>query len=166
MNPMDNGKWKMENGKKRSGRVALFVLVFTFAICHLPFAMNGRSAAFAKPTQEDVFKSIQSNVDESVDGGKVLAVLAVGVGLAIVLTLFSRRQKREATPKALNHQGKLIREMMKTAGLKANEVRQLKVLADEMAAAGQPLESSLTLMLCPSLMKKSGQQAAGSGQSV
>jgi hypothetical protein len=163
---MENGKWKMENGKKRSGRLALIVLVFTFSIFDgsaalttgFPFSMNARSAAFGKPTQEDVFKSIQNNVDESVDGGKVLAVLAIGVGLAIVLTLFSRRQKREATPKALNHQGKLLREMMKTAGLRANEVRQLKVLADEMAAAGQPLESSLTLMLCPSLIKKSGQK--------
>jgi hypothetical protein len=160
---MENGKRKMENGRRGRVRIALFGLVFTFSILHLPFSMNADSA-FAKPTQEEVFKSIQKSENESVDGGKVLAVLAAAAGLAIVLTLFSRRQKREAVPKALNHQGKLMREMMKTAGLKTNEVRQLKLLADELAAAGEPLDSPLTLMLCPSLLKQSGQLAAGGGQ--
>jgi uncharacterized protein YneF (UPF0154 family) len=160
---MENGKWKMVNGKRERGRITLFALVFTFSIFHFPFSMNADSA-LASPTQEDVFKSIQNSENESVDGGKVLAVLAIAVGLVIVLTLFSRRQKREAVPKALNHQGKLMREMMKTAGLKSSEVRQLKALADEIAAAGEPLESPLTLMLCPSLIRKSGQQAASSGQ--
>jgi hypothetical protein len=159
---MENGKWKMENGKMK--RTALCVLVFTFSIFHFPFSMNAGSAAFATPTQEEVFKSIQNSENESVDGGKLVAVLAVGAGLAIVLTLFSRRQKREAVPKALNHQGKLLREMMKTAGLKTSEIRQLKALADEIAAAGEPLDNPLTLMLCPSLVENSRQQAAGNGQ--
>ena len=116
--------------------------------------MNAGSAAFASPTQDEVFKSIQQSENETVDGGKVLAVLAAGVGLAIVLTLFSRRQKREAIPKPLNHQGKLMRELMKTAGLKSGEVRQIKALADEIAAEGEPLDSAITLLLCPSLLKK------------
>jgi hypothetical protein len=153
---MENGKWKMENGKRHSTQITLFALIFTFSILHLPFSMN-TGTAFASPTQEEVFRSIQNSENESVDGGKVLAVLAVGVGLAIVLTLFSRRQKREAAPKALNHQGKLMREMMKTAGLKANEIRQLKALADEITAGGETLDNPLTLMLCPSLLQKSRQ---------
>src|ERR1700753_503825 len=115
---MENGKLKIENGKRGVRSRALFVFIFTFSIFHLPFSMTTRSAAFAAPTQDEVFKNIQNGVDGSVDGGKVLAVLAIGVGLAIVLTLFNRREKRDATPKALNHQGKLLREMMKTAGLK------------------------------------------------
>ena len=168
---MENGKpvvsevepWKMENGQKRRGGTVLFALVFTFSIFHFPFSMNA-DPAFASPTQEEVFKSIQNSENESVDGGKLLAVLAVGVGLAIVLTLFSRRQKREAVPKALNHQGKLLREMMKAAGLKTSEIRQLKALAEEVAAVSEPLDNPLTLMLCPSLVQSSRQQAAGSGQ--
>jgi hypothetical protein len=157
---MENGKWKtcgersrtMENGQRGRGRIALLALVFTFTILHLPFSMNA-DPALASPTQEEVFKSIQNSENESVDGGKLLAVLAVGVGLAIVLTLFNRRQKREAVPKALNHQGRLLREMMKSAGLKSSEVRQLKALADEIAAVAEPLENPLTLMLCPSLVQ-------------
>ncbi len=109
---------------------------------------------YANPSQEDVFKSIQSNMDGSVDGGKVLAFLAVGAGIVIVLVLFNRRQKREAAPRALNHQGKLLRELMKTAGLKPAEARQLKLLADGLAEKGEPLESAITLLLCPSLMQR------------
>jgi hypothetical protein len=120
--------------------------------------------ASAGPTQEDVFKSINENVGQTVDGTKVLAVLAAGAGIVIILVLFNRRQVREAIPRPLNHQGKLMREMMKTAGLKPAEARQLKVLADQLAAAGEPLESPITLMLCPSLMQRArGEDAAEQG---
>jgi len=108
----------------------------------------------ANPTQEDVFKSINQSVDSTVDGTKLLAVLAAGVGIVIILVLFNKRQVREATPRPLNHQGKLMRELMKTAGLKSGEARQLKTLADGLEAAGEPLESPVTLMLCPSLMQR------------
>ncbi len=149
---MENRKWKTENGKRGRGgaRKSFAVLLLTFAICHLPFALS----ASANPTQQDVFKSINENVGQSVDGRKVLAVLALAVGIVIVLVLFNRRQTRQAVPTALNHQGKLLREMMKTAGLKPAEARQLKVLADQAAAAGEPVESPITLLLCPSLMKR------------
>jgi hypothetical protein len=147
---------KIHNKTRRPRHYVLAAVVFTFSIFHFPFSLTADSAAFAAPTQDEVFKSIQNSENESVDGGKILAVLAAGVGLAIVLTLFSRRQKREAIPKPLNHQGKLLRELMKTAGLNSGEARQLKALADEMASNGEPLDSSITLLLCPSLLKKTG----------
>jgi hypothetical protein len=142
----------MENGKRaqRQRRRFVIAVLFTFAIFHLPFSMP----ASAGPTQEDVFKSINENVGSSVDGGKVLAILAAAAGIVIILVLFNRRQTREAVPQALNHQGKLLREIMKTAGLKPAEARQLKVLADQAASAGEPVENPITLLLCPSVMKK------------
>jgi len=39
--------------------------------------------AQANPTQEDVFKSIQSNVNDQVDGRKVLAFFAAAAGLVV-----------------------------------------------------------------------------------
>jgi hypothetical protein len=115
--------------------------------------------AFADPTQEDVFRSISDNVDGTVDGRKVLAVLAAAVAVVIILVVFSKRQKRQTLPKPLNHTGKLLRELTKTAGLKPGQARQLKEMLEELNAAGTEVESPVTLMLCPSLMKKSGTAA-------
>src|SRR5206468_5769422 len=114
-------KWKMVNGKTRSRRrrARIGILLFTFSIFHFPFAMP----ASANPTQEEVFKSINENVGQTVDGTKVLAIVAAIAGLVIILVLFNRRQTREAVPTALNHQGKLLRELMKNAGLNPAEAR-------------------------------------------
>jgi len=112
------------------------------------------SNAQANPSQDEVFKSISSSVDGNTDGGKVLAVVACIAGAFGVMVWLSKREKRVAVPRALNHQGRLMREIIKTAGLKPSEARRLKSLAEELSEKGQPLESPITLMLCPSLMKK------------
>ena len=150
---MANGKWKMENGearRRKGSHCRLIAALITFAIFLFPFSMP----AFAGPTQEDVFKSINENVGASADGGKLLAFLAAGVGVAIILVLFNRRQTRAAVPQPLNHQGKLLREIIKTTGMRPEDGRRLKALADQMGDAGTPLESPVTLLLCPSLLKK------------
>jgi hypothetical protein len=150
---MANGKWKMGNVRSEFGRARrrlLFVFVLTFSIFHFPFAMP----ASAAPTQDDVFRSINENVGRSADGGKVLAILAAGAGLVILLVLFNRRQTRAAVPQPLNHQGKLLREIIKTAGLRPEQARQLKVLTEQCNAAGTHIESPVTLLLCPSLLRE------------
>jgi hypothetical protein len=43
---------------------------------------------------------------------------------------------------------------MKSAGLKTAQIRQLKALRDELAEQDQPVENLVTLLLCPSLIKK------------
>jgi hypothetical protein len=108
----------------------------------------------ANPTQEDVFKSIQNNEKDTIDGRKLLAVLAAGAGLAIIIVLINNRQQQRELPKTLNHQGKLLRELMKSAGLKNAQLRQLKQLSNELADKGQPVDNLVTLLLCPSLIKK------------
>jgi len=112
------------------------------------------SVAHADPTQEEVFKSISNSVDGKTDGGKVLAVVSCIIGAFGLMVWLSKREKRVTTPRALNHQGRLMREIIKTAGLKPSEARRLKALAEELGDKGEPLESPITLMLCPSLMKK------------
>jgi hypothetical protein len=43
---MANGKWQMANGRTKPARLALLI-VFTFTICHFPFAMTPPSASAA-----------------------------------------------------------------------------------------------------------------------
>jgi hypothetical protein len=144
---------KAQSADRNQVRRRLRILCLCSALCALSSALPALPA-FAGPTQEDVFKSINENVGASADGGKLLAFLAAGVGVAIILVLFNRRQTRAAAPQPLNHQGKLLREIIKTTGMRPEDGRRLKVLADQMGDAGTPLESPVTLLLCPSLLKK------------
>lgn len=107
------------------------------------------SRVLAAPTQEDVFRSIHHNVTTGPESGKLIAVLFGGAAVAILLVLFSHRAKRQAAPKALNHQGKLLKEMQKSLSLKSAEVKRLKALAEQ-----KQCSSPLTLLLCPSLLPR------------
>jgi hypothetical protein len=123
----------------------LFLLASGFWLLASP------SPAPAQPTQEEVFQSIKDNVGPSqTDYSKLLPYFLAGLGLVILLVLVSQRKRQEtATPKPLNHQGKLLREVLKTVPLRAAELKQLRMLAD---AREERLASPLTLLLCPSLL--------------
>ena len=112
------------------------------------------SVAHAKPSQDEVFKSISSNMDQSVDGTKVLAFFAAAAGLVIVLVVVNRRRQIQAAPKALNNPSKLLKELSKTAGLKSGQVKQLKVLGEDLSARNEGVENLVTLLLCPSLIQQ------------
>jgi len=135
----------MANGKKQAGWAFL-----ALALCHLLLAAP---PVRATPTQEEVFKSISNNLGPTVDGNKVFAVFLTVLGAAIVLVVLSKRQKKAALPQKLNHQGKLMRELIKSAGLTRSEAKTLQALMQQLETAGQPLRSPLTLMLCPSLTR-------------
>jgi hypothetical protein len=137
-------------------RPAIGLLFLCSAFCILTSALPAQ----ANPTQEDVFKSISGNMNDKVDGQKVLGVCAAAAGLVILLVLINKRQLREDLPKVTNHQGKLIRELMKTAGLKASQIRQLKAINANLAAKGEPVKNLATLLLCPSLIKKARETEA------
>jgi len=109
----------------------------------------------AAPTQEDVFRSIQNSVDEPSSSGKVLPFLMAGAAVIILLALFTQRRNREFSPKPLNHQGKLLKEVLKTVPLRSAEVKQLKMLAESNRGAVTGPISPLTLLLCPSLLATS-----------
>jgi len=99
--------------------------------------------------QEDVFKSISDNVSGASDPTMLYWVLGGAVGLVLLLAAASAFKRREARPKVVNHQGRLMKEMFKRVPLKKGEAKQLKVMAGEQGCA-----SPLTLILCPSLMAK------------
>jgi hypothetical protein len=103
----------------------------------------------AAPTQEEVFRSIHKNVTTGPESGKLIAVLFGGAAVAILLVLFSQRAKRQAALKALNHQGKLLKEIQKSLPLRNAQVKRLKTLAEQ-----KQCSSPLTLLLCPSLLSR------------
>ena len=101
---------------------------------------------------DDVFKSTQRSMQSgggSSGAGQFLILLFCAIGLIVVLVVLQQRRKREVVPVALNHLGKLLREVLKSLPLKSNEVKQLKQLAEEHSC-----RSPLTLLLCPSLLAK------------
>jgi hypothetical protein len=123
------------------------------------------SRAFATPSANEVFQSIQKNVggqtDDDGGGGKGLAiVLAGGAALIMVMLAGSKIRARRATPQAMHHPGKLIREVLKAVPLKPKEVKQLKLLAEasrrrhEEGATEEGVENPLTLILCPSVLAR------------
>ncbi|HEX3358418.1 MAG TPA: hypothetical protein VHS31_15700 [Tepidisphaeraceae bacterium] len=103
----------------------------------------------AKPTQEEFLKSLSDNIDNTTDPKKFFAFLAGAAGLVILLAVISQRKKRKVLPKSLNHQGKLLKEIMAQIDLRPVELKQLKILAD-----AQGVSSPLTLLLCPSVLAK------------
>jgi hypothetical protein len=109
--------------------------------------------AHAQPKLEDVFKSTHENFGKEAEPGMFLAWFCVASGLILILILLHRRYQRQATPKVVNHQGKLNRALQKQIALKNAEVRQLKALAE-----GQPVQNPLTLLLCPSLLAKAARE--------
>ena len=129
------------------GRLMLFlVTLLSSAVAAAP--------ARAAPTQEDVFRSIQDNVGGStVDTSQFVPFALAAAGLVLLLVVASQRRKRVVAPRPLNHQGKLLREVLKSVPLRGREVKQLKAIAEH-ADAGRPLASPLTLLLCPSVMAK------------
>lgn len=103
----------------------------------------------AQLKQEDVFKSISENVGSTADPKVFYAVILGAAALVLLLVVINARRKREVVPRAVNHQGKLMKEVLKRVPLKSGELKQLKVMAGE-----QGYESPLTLVLCPSLLAK------------
>lgn len=114
----------------------------------------------AQMTQDQVIRSIRDNANES---GNPVGFLFVVLGLVgvIVLILVLGSTKRRVSPvgikgvKRLHHHGKLVKEMNKVLGLRPADAKRLKAMAAE-----HDLESPLTLLLCPSLLKKGKTPAA------
>lgn len=110
------------------------------------------------PTQEQVFKSIQDNVRSSTDSRNFIVFLCVSGGVIIVLCLFRQREKRDAAPKAMNHHGKLLKEIMKSVPVRPREIKQLRLLAEQTPVPGSDtVHDPLTLLLCPSVLSKAVQ---------
>jgi hypothetical protein len=81
--------------------------------------------------------------------------LCVAAGVTILAVLYSQRRQRVAMPPVLHHQGKLVKEAARAIGLKPNELKQLKILAEQVDA-----ENPLLLLMCPSILATAIKQNA------
>jgi hypothetical protein len=142
---------------KRNGRqrflIATALLAVTFYVVRFP------SPAHATPSQEEVFKSIQQNVGgQSDDGGRGLAMLLGGIGGVIAVILLGARVRAwTSRPRVMDHPRKLVREVLKNVPLKPKELKQLKMLVEasrQEGSATEPIQSPLTLVLCPSVLAR------------
>jgi hypothetical protein len=133
--------------------------------CKMPLAgfllacavwLAATSPVAAGPTQDDVFKSIHDSVGKPAQfDSRPVILLAAGGGLVLLfLTLMSRRQQKVASPKSLNHPGRLMKEVLREVSLKPAELRQLKLLSDAVQHETGQEANPLTLLLCPSLLAK------------
>ena len=104
------------------------------------------SNVFAKPTQEEVFKSISNNVGESTDTGKVLGVVLVASAVTVGAIALSQR-KREKAKRALNSPRKLLKEVLRQMDVPGREMRKYRAAAEE-----KGLSSPLVAMICPSVI--------------
>jgi hypothetical protein len=115
----------------------------------LPTSHFQLPTASATPTPEDVLRSFNQSMDQEPDYSKLLPWLLLFAAATVAVVVFRQRQKRQAVPRALNHPGKLIREVVKMAEIDPVQMKELKALAQEHGC-----DSPLTLLLCPSLMGK------------
>ena len=150
---------------KRGKRQSIFSRfhVFTFHVVVLTFhALT--APALAQPTQEEVLKSIGDNVGQPVDSTRFVASLAGIAGVILLLVVAGQWRSRERRPRALNHHGRLLKEVLRHVPLKGAELRQIKALAPQARGAnghGERVSSPLTLLLCPSLLADAAKQSRG-----
>lgn len=108
------------------------------------------SVASAQLTEEDFRRSLSENIDQTIDPNKFLAFfLCLIAGVIVIAVIQKRRAARPATNKALNHPGKLMKEVGKLVQLRPAELKQLRNLA--------PLENvnnPLVLLMCPSVLAR------------
>ncbi|HEX4124618.1 MAG TPA: hypothetical protein VHY37_07810 [Tepidisphaeraceae bacterium] len=119
--------------------------------------------ALATASPQDISKSFENSFNQKTDPRwMIFWMAAAAVGL-MVLALLGMRNQRGAAPKALNHQGKLLREIRRHVAIKSTELKQLKLMVEQVKTPdGKPLVSPITLLLCPSLLVKSLPPKSGS----
>ena len=127
------------------------LLTSCFAVAAIPVE--------AQPTQEEVFRSIGQNVSEPVDSKRVLAVVLGVAGVVALLMVISHSRRPEARPKSPSHQGRLLKEVLKSVPVKPAELKELKALVHEARSRDENgPQNPLTLLLCPSVLAREAQR--------
>jgi hypothetical protein len=102
----------------------------------------------ATPTNEEILRSFNENMDQAPDYALVIPWLFAAGGAIAIVMYFRQYQKRQAVPKPLNHPRKLVKEVVKNMQMDPLEMKKLSAQAKELGC-----DSPLTLLLCPSLTR-------------
>ena len=112
----------------RGWRSAYVLLMYLSPVGHCGHV---GAAAVAQPTQEEVLRQIGQNVGSTVDIENGFRTSFAGIAFTILVVLYNYRQQRQVTPRTLNHPGKLLKEICNSIELKPQELKQLKILAED-----------------------------------
>jgi len=88
------------------------------------------------------------SLDSDINPWHVAAIIGGMMLLVILVIVLSRRGQGRDAGKSSGNITKLNRQLAKAAGLKAREMKQLKVLANQ-----ENIDNPLVLLLCPSVLK-------------
>lgn len=117
------------------------------------------ASAQAAPTQDDIFRSIQQNVETSNgDASRYVPFILAVVAGVIVIAVVAQRRSDKPVRKTFNHAGKLLKEVTRHLPIRPVEMKQLKLLVDGAKNSEEPIASPLALMLCPSQLTKLAKQ--------
>jgi hypothetical protein len=159
----DNASVNRECDGRRAAPVTRVLSPLRLMVCLITLALLPAPRAFSQPTQEEVFKSIGDTVNEPIDASRVVATLAAIGGVVVLLVVVGHRRGSGPKSKSLDHPGKLMKEVLRNVPLKGVELKQIKLLSQELRPRGseQRVQSPLTLLLCPSLLGEAAKQSRG-----
>ena len=107
----------------------------------------GLGTIVAQVKLEDVFKSAQENMTDTPSSGRLIGLILGGVAIILVLVVVQQLRKRSGVPKPVNHQGRLVKEVVAGLPIKKAELRHLRKLAE-----AEGCSSPLVLLLTPSVL--------------
>lgn len=107
------------------------------------------------PTQEEFLRSLSDNINRGDGSSHGVALLCGLMACILLMVLVAQRNKSKASPKELNHHGKLLKEVCRATGIKPRQRKRLRQLTQQTAQRlDKPITSPLTLLICPSLNEK------------
>lgn len=117
------------------------------------------SLPLAQSKQDQVLQAINDSVGSTLDTTLLLlcfgVVAGLLIGLAAVQHYLNRRDSVPVVKQVFRNPRKLMREVAEEMELSPGELRKLEHHADRLG-----VDNPLTLMLCPSLLKKQKSQVA------
>ncbi len=102
----------------------------------------------ANATPDQVFKSVGDTLDAQVNPNHLILIAVALVGMILLISFLTRRTTKTTQVKVVNNASKLTRQLARQMGLKSNEFRHLKQLADQ-----ENIDNPLVLLLCPSVLQ-------------
>ncbi|MGE5608863.1 MAG: hypothetical protein ACM359_06400, partial [Bacillota bacterium] len=61
---------------------------------------------------EDVLRSAQENMNQGPGAGRLIALIVGAIAMFLLLVALQQQRKRSAIPNPVNHQGRLLKEVL------------------------------------------------------
>ena len=118
----------------------------------MPVSTSIVNDLLAQSQQDAVLKAINESVSRETPPwviGVLLAIAAAGVAAVVIVNYRNRRKPVESVRKVKRNARKLVKEVSGALNLAPGDLRKLEHHAEKIG-----VQSPLTLLLCPSLVRK------------